>query len=215
MGLLQPAGLGQVGDLQGLQHLGQSVDHTVGAIGVELPEGKAPFPLIKDPSRVPALRRSCTVWRLPAARSSFTSAVPIVEARSWWRRAKLRRSASNSSWAALAGGGSQPIGERAVCLGAGGAFPRGHRGQRLQQCCLGWWIERRTAKLIENSGPKLRLWGHELRQEPCSAQPQTVRDVRASCHAAGQSDGCCFTCGQDQVSEDVGVEQLDHTAFSS
>ncbi len=114
----------------------------------------------------------------------------------------------------IGGGGSQPIGERAVCLGAGGAFPRGHRGQRLQQCCLGWRIERRTAKLVENSGLKLSLWGHELRQEPCSAQPQTVRDVRASCHAAGQSDGCCFTCGQDQVSEDVGVEQLDHRASS-
>jgi hypothetical protein len=28
----------------------------------------------------------------------------VVQARSWWRRAKLRRSASNSSWAALAGG---------------------------------------------------------------------------------------------------------------
>jgi hypothetical protein len=62
---------------------------------------------------------------------------------------------------------SQPFGERTVHLGAGSPFPRDHRGQRLQQCCLGWRIERRTAKLVENSGLKLSLWGDELRKEPC------------------------------------------------
>lgn len=69
----------------------------------------------------------------------------------------------------IGGGLPQQFGERAVCLGAGDRFPRGQRGQRLQQCRLGWWIERRSAKLIENSGLKLSLWGHELRQGPCSA----------------------------------------------
>ena len=56
MGLLQPAGLGQVGNLQGLQHLGQAVDHTVGPLGVELPEGEAPFPLIQDPQQRAGLK---------------------------------------------------------------------------------------------------------------------------------------------------------------
>lgn len=65
MGLLQPAGLGQVGDLQGLQHLGQSVDHTIGAIGVELPEGEAPFSLIQDPQQGAGLES--VVHRLAAA----------------------------------------------------------------------------------------------------------------------------------------------------
>ena len=51
MGPLQPAGLSQVGDLQGLQHLGQAADDAVGTIGVELPEGEAPFPLIEDAQR--------------------------------------------------------------------------------------------------------------------------------------------------------------------
>jgi len=65
MGLLQPAGLGQVGNLQGLEHLGQSVDHTVGAIGVELPEGEAPFPLIKNPQQ--GAGPEAVVHRLAAA----------------------------------------------------------------------------------------------------------------------------------------------------
>jgi len=65
MGLLQPAGLGQVGNLQGLQHLGQAVDHTVRALGVELPEGEAPFPLIQDAQQCAGLE--AVVHRLAAA----------------------------------------------------------------------------------------------------------------------------------------------------
>ena len=67
MGLLQPAGLGQVGNLQGLQHLGESVDHTIGALVVELPEGEAPFPLIEDPQQCAGLES--VVHRLAAASS--------------------------------------------------------------------------------------------------------------------------------------------------
>jgi hypothetical protein len=52
MGLLQPACLGQVGELRGLHHLGQAIDHTVGAIGVERPEWEALFPLIKNTQQV-------------------------------------------------------------------------------------------------------------------------------------------------------------------
>ena len=65
MGLLQPAGFGQVGNLQCLQHLGQAVDHTVGALGVELPEGEAPFSLIQDPQQGAGLES--VVHRLAAA----------------------------------------------------------------------------------------------------------------------------------------------------
>ena len=65
MGLLHPAGLGQVGNLQGLQHLVQAVDHTVGAIDVVLPEGETPFPLIKDPQQGAGLE--AVVHRLAAA----------------------------------------------------------------------------------------------------------------------------------------------------
>jgi hypothetical protein len=63
MGLLQPAGLGQADD------------HTVRALGVELPEGEAPLPLIKDPQQGAGLES-------------------MVLARSWRRRANLSRSAS-------------------------------------------------------------------------------------------------------------------------
>ena len=65
MGLLQPAGLCQVGALQGLQDLGQTADHTAGFIGVELPEGEAPFPLIQDPQQGAGLES--VVHRLAAA----------------------------------------------------------------------------------------------------------------------------------------------------
>ena len=65
MGFLQPAGLGEVGNLQGLQHLGQAVDHTVRALGVELPEGEAPFPLIQDAQQGASL--DAIVHRLAAA----------------------------------------------------------------------------------------------------------------------------------------------------
>ena len=76
IGLLQPAGLGQVGDLQGLQHLGQSVDHTVGAIGVELPEGEAPFPLIKDPQQGAGPEaRDVRVWDVDRSLGSETTPV--------------------------------------------------------------------------------------------------------------------------------------------
>ena len=166
---MQPAGLGQVGDLQGLQHLGQSVDHTVGAIGVELPEGEAPFPLIKDPQQGAGLE--AVVHRLAAAGGEELVHLGCTDGAGQELVAKGKAAPEylELKLGGIGGGLSQPFGEWTVCLGAGGPFPRGHRGQRLQQCRLGWWIERRTAKLIENSGLKLSLWGHELRQEPCPA----------------------------------------------
>jgi hypothetical protein len=39
---------------------------------------EAPLPLIKNPNRLPAWRRSCTVWRLPPASCSFTSWLPMA-----------------------------------------------------------------------------------------------------------------------------------------
>lgn len=65
MGPLQPAGLGEVGHLQSQQHLDQAVDHAVGAIGVELPEGEVPFPLIEDAQQGVGLE--AIVHRLAAA----------------------------------------------------------------------------------------------------------------------------------------------------
>jgi hypothetical protein len=57
--------------------------------------------------------------------SCTVSAGQVVLAKSWWRRAKLRRSASNSSWAALAGGspshsagGSTTLGLHALAVAA-------------------------------------------------------------------------------------------------
>lgn len=169
MGLLQPAGLGQVGDMQGLQHLGQSVDHTVGAIGVELPEGEAPFALIKDPQKAAGLES--VVHRLAAASCEELVHLGCTDGggQELVAEGKAAPECFELVLGGIGGGLSQPFGERVVCLGGNGPFPRGHRGQRLQQCSLGWRIERRTAKLIENSGLKLSLWGHELRQGSCPA----------------------------------------------
>ena len=157
IGLLQPAGLGQVGDLQGLQHLGQSVDHTVGAIGVELPEWEAPFALIKDPQKAAGLE--AVVHRLAAAGGEELVHLGCTDGagQELVAEGKAAPECFELELGGIGRGLSQPFGERSVCLGGNGTFPRGHRGQRLQQCCLGWWIERRTAKLIENSGLKLSL----------------------------------------------------------
>ncbi len=127
MGLLQPAGLGQVGDLQGWQHKGKSVDHTVWAIGVELPEGEAPFPLIKDPQQ--GAGPEAVVHRLAAAGGEELVHFGCTDGagQELVAEGKAAPECFELELGGIGGGLSQPFGERAVCLGAGGPFPRGHR----------------------------------------------------------------------------------------
>lgn len=122
MGILQPAGLGQVGDLQGLQHLGQSVDHTVGAIGVELPEGEAPFPLIKNPQQGAGLE--AVVHRLAAAGGEELVHLGCTDSagQELVAEGKAALECFELELGGIGGGGSQPIVERLLlvepgCLG--------------------------------------------------------------------------------------------------
>jgi hypothetical protein len=131
MGPLQPAGLSQVGDLQGLQHLGQAADDAVGTIGVELPEGEAPFPLIEDAQQGAGLEVNellATAGRqqlVHLGRADGVGQQLVAEGKAAAERFEFELGG-------IGGGFPKPFGERVVCPGAGGRLQPGRIGECLQ-----------------------------------------------------------------------------------
>jgi len=98
--------------------MGQAVDHSVGAIGVERPEGKAPFPVIKDPQQGAGLE--AILNGLPATCGEDLGHFGYTDAagKELVAEGKAAPKSCELTLGGIGGGYPKPVGVRIDCPGA-------------------------------------------------------------------------------------------------